>query len=177
MSEQAKCDDCAHPFHKPGPCLVWVKSYAGRCPCPVTESALAKQERADREPHPIDRNTVGPARATDPATSHEAGLKAARFSGGQRRLVYDTYVPAGERGLTHEELCDFFPNSGSGSGPRTRSNELVKLGYLRDTGMRRKTRNGDDAIVWAVTDQIPPPGKIAKPRDPTLVVEGDEVPR
>jgi len=110
--------------------------------------------------------TVSPlARSTDPATSHNAArlvdkMKAADIQEEILRIVsarvFRDKVLEGSSaplvGFTDEELVEgLVPGSVSPSGVRTRRNELVRGGWLRDSGYRRRTRSGREAIIWTLT--------------------------
>lgn len=104
------------------------------------------QEQPPREP--FGSSSPGPARRDDLDTSHDAGASARAFTATQRAEVLALYLKAGERGLTHQELCDMLPQY-EDSGTRTRSNELEKqYGKIVNTGMKRETRSGRKGYVW-----------------------------
>lgn len=63
-----------------------------------------------------------------------------------RSRVLRAIVAAGEAGATDEELQDGLVLSGSTQRPRRV--ELVAQGAVVDSGIRRKTRSGRQAVVW-----------------------------
>lgn len=94
-------------------------------------------------------------RRKHPETSHEAAKSVERLTRKREAvlLVLNNY----ERG-TEEQIADWyarcrandphlFPGQ-SPSGLRARRSELVTLGLVRDSGVRRPTRYGRQAIVW-----------------------------
>lgn len=100
------------------------------------------------------------ARNTDPVTSHEA---AASIS--NRSSVYNAVLAMLEElgNATDEELWRKYHEEiargeqlprVSPSGMRSRRNELVTMGFVRDTQRTRRTESGRRAIVWAPS-QIP----------------------
>ena len=92
------------------------------------------------------------ARATDPATSHDAA-ESARLSvrtGSQRRKLLDAYKDAPD-GLTHEEAATAAGIS-LASEYSTRCSELFNAGYLASTGEKRVGRAGHDRAVFRITD-------------------------
>ena len=82
-------------------------------------------------------------------TSREAGEAAKPRAGKQRELIYnwikfsDTLVP---QGMTADELSAFFDLPAQSVSARI--NGLHRDGYIVDSGIRRKTRYGRNAIVW-----------------------------
>ena len=67
-------------------------------------------------------------------------------SGTQRRKIYDRVFLEGNRGMTNDEIgmaLNLPPQSVS-----ARVNGLVADGHLYDSGQRRQTQWGRDAIVW-----------------------------
>lgn len=92
------------------------------------------------------------ARRTDPETSHEAARTVTdiRCSQSEVLRVFDAY---GE--MTDEQLLDSYSSTSSHeqspSGLRTRRSELVKMGYLKDSGERATMSTGRQAIVWRTT--------------------------
>lgn len=91
------------------------------------------------------------ARNTDPETSHQAATSVADLRHTQR-IVYTLLSIEGPQ--TDEELLllwnDRIAERISPSGLRTRRNELVDAGLVRDTGERRPIQSGRNAIVWEV---------------------------
>ena len=79
-------------------------------------------------------------------TSRKAGQDALGRSGTQRRKIYDAVFLAGSRGMTSDEIGNKL-----GMPPQSvsaRVNGLVADGHLVDSGQRRKSQWGRDAIVW-----------------------------
>ena len=76
--------------------------------------------------------------------------KAARPSLGRlwslRALVLAFLEEQGAAGATDDELDQAFPNSGT--PPRCRRVELVRLGKVMASGRTRPTRHGHQATVW-----------------------------
>jgi hypothetical protein len=85
------------------------------------------------------------ARASDPETSHDAAQSISDISGDQQFILewLNFLGPC-----TDEELLNSLPSERSPSGVRTRRSELVAMNLVRDSGKRRKTRSGRNAIVW-----------------------------
>ena len=94
---------------------------------------------------------VARARTTDPATSHQAAASVASLHNTQR-AVYQLLALDGP--ATDEELLylwhDRMAAPISPSGLRTRRSELVDMGYVKDTGCRRRLESGRNAIVWGL---------------------------
>jgi hypothetical protein len=93
------------------------------------------------------------ARTSDPETSREAAQSVERLTDKQQYILRIlSYRPR-----TDEEIWEHivFPTDDFGlaypmsvSGARTRRKELVDMNLVRDSGKRRKTRSGRNAIVW-----------------------------
>jgi hypothetical protein len=80
-------------------------------------------------------------------TSEVAAALIAANTPSQRALIYRAILKSGAHGLTDDEgmvqlgiIAQSYP---------ARRGELAKLGVIRDTGDRRKTRTGHNAAVWA----------------------------
>ena len=99
------------------------------------------------------RNAVGKhQRPGDAAeTQIESAVLVLPASGTQRRWVLDWIRVQGEHGATDEEI-----QLGLGMNPSTqrpRRVELVEGGWVEDSGERRKTRSGRNAVVWSLKDE------------------------
>jgi hypothetical protein len=93
------------------------------------------------------------ARASDPATSHDAA-ESARINvrtGSQRRKLLDAFKEAGDAGLTHEQAATAAGISLS-SEYSTRCSELSNAKYLEATGEKRVGLRGLDRAVFRITD-------------------------
>jgi hypothetical protein len=95
------------------------------------------------------------ARLTDPATSWEAARSVEHVRESQLqvfRLLQD-------RGpSTDEALIQYARESGwpiTDSGLRTRRSELVRLGWVEDSGDRGLTAAGRRTIVWRIVRATP----------------------
>ena len=114
------------------------------------------QQSMDVPPHPRHLPKTPPpvARSTDPVTSHDAAAGLAGISDRQA-LVLEVLRTCGP--LTDQELARIYAGrvnshgyiGQSDSGLRTRRRELVDAGFVYDTGTKRPTVGGDQAIVWA----------------------------
>jgi hypothetical protein len=96
-------------------------------------------------PPPINRPHA-PWRRDAKDTSRKAGQDALGNSGTQRRRIFDAVFLAGSGGLTNDEI-----GTKLGMPPQSvsaRVNGLVADGHLYDSGQRRTTQWGRDAIVW-----------------------------
>lgn len=85
-----------------------------------------------------------------PGTSARAAENAERFMGRMQRRVLDALVRRAAKGGTDEEVMDELGTSPNGVRPRRV--ELEARGLVADSGQKRKTRYGLDAIVWVATD-------------------------
>ena len=91
------------------------------------------------------------ARTLDPSTSHAAAASVRNITQTQDHILLLLNFP-----MTDDELVDAFYRmadsngwkQASPSGIRSRRAELVALGLVKDTGERRKTFSGRQAIVW-----------------------------
>jgi hypothetical protein len=85
------------------------------------------------------------------ATSIGGAIQAAKALPRMRRRVLELIVGAGENGLSDEEATALL-----GAGPnsaRPRRVELEALGLVRDSGQRKETRAGVEAIRWVATNE------------------------
>jgi len=104
-------------------------------------------------PAVVYSNTTPRARNTDPTTSHQAAASVATDTlTHTQALILEALRAHGP--LTDEQLCQRIAEVErkpvSVSGIRTRRSELVTAGCVVDTGERRQTATGRQAIVWSV---------------------------
>jgi hypothetical protein len=87
------------------------------------------------------------ARHSDPPTSHMAA--SAVNVGLSQMLVLSIMQRLGE--ATDEQILEaatLFKQTITPSGARTRRSELVKAGFLKDSGRKGVTKSGNKTIVW-----------------------------
>lgn len=94
---------------------------------------------------------IAHARLTDPDTSHDAAgtVKV-------RRSQLEVYGLLSMGPGTDSDVYDRAVLNGiriSASGCRTRRAELVRMGYVRDTGVRVFLLSGRRSIVWEVNPE------------------------
>lgn len=97
------------------------------------------------------------ARNTDPDTSHEAAASVKNLTKTQVTILH-LFEDKRDR-MTDEQLVSWYrwaeanldAPTASESGIRSRRAELVRQGYLKDSGAREKLRTGRNAIVWSVS--------------------------
>jgi hypothetical protein len=95
--------------------------------------------------HLINRNVVN-INKNAPQTSQAAAAKALPSSGTKRRHIYDMIVASGMFGVCDHEIeqaTNWLHQSASAA-----RNSLMNDGLIIDSGMRRKTPQGNDAIAW-----------------------------
>lgn len=90
-------------------------------------------------------------------TSRLAALSFYPRQGTARRKVLDFIAESG--GATDEEIQDALRMSGNTERPRrvelTDYRDLPKL--IKDSGMKRRTRSGEWAVVWVLKDELTSP--------------------
>ena len=91
-------------------------------------------------------NIAGKVGREHPETSKVAAARIRPASGTQRAKVLAKLTAAFPNGMTDEELQDSLAMNPSSQRPRRV--ELVEQSWIEDSGDRRKTRSGTDAIVW-----------------------------
>lgn len=95
----------------------------------------------------IDRDVVLVGK-NSPKTSKAAATKALPGSGTKRRIIFDMIVDSGMFGVCDHEIeqrTNWLHQSASAA-----RNSLMKDGWIIDSGIRRKTPQGNDAIAWIV---------------------------
>lgn len=93
----------------------------------------------------VDRN-VAPVGRRHPDTAHAAAERALPRTGSKRRAVVERIARVA---LTAEEVGEAFgwPHQSYSATVST----LARDGWLEDSGERRTTTTGNDAIVWTLT--------------------------
>jgi len=93
------------------------------------------------------------ARTTDPQTSHDAAASISNDTARTRR--YRVLELIRERGpISDDDWFELYLQRWPGSysySHRSRRTELRDLGYVRDSGLRKKNPSGREAILWEVT--------------------------
>ena len=83
------------------------------------------------------------------ATSIQAQIKAVPRMSSHKARVYQFLVDCMERGATDQEMQTALKMSGDTLRP-TRGN-LLKDGFIYDSGKTRQNLNGNECIVWVVS--------------------------
>jgi len=88
--------------------------------------------------------------ADHPSTSREAAAYAQRFAAGRLGGIVELLIdnPAGLADFEGSELMGLPPDT-----YRPLRGKLVKLGFVVNTGKRRETPSGCEAIVWALASR------------------------
>ncbi len=82
-------------------------------------------------------------------TSRQAALEAFPRTGVHRRLILDYIASRPDYGATDDEIIVALNIRHQSAGPRRL--ELFEGGWIEDSGIRRRTVSGKDAIVWCLT--------------------------
>jgi hypothetical protein len=78
-----------------------------------------------------------------------AALNALPKTGTKRRITYDLIKESGTYGLCDHELE--FKTGWLHQSASAARNTLMNDGFIKDSGLRRKTPAGNDAIVWIIS--------------------------
>jgi hypothetical protein len=95
-------------------------------------------------PPPLNRPHAA-ARPDDPDTSHHAKIDARLTAGAIRTKIYEL-VLASEDGMTVDEIRQVMPPMAA-STLSARASDLIRDGWLEDSGRRRATRTGSTARI------------------------------
>jgi hypothetical protein len=112
-------------------------------PVEITHCACCKASKAARRP--IEANSIRVGRRS-PKTSQIAAERVLPRTGTKRKTVYDLIRLEGARGLCDheiEQITGWLHQSASSI-----RNGLMNDGWIMDSGQRRKTPQGNGAIVW-----------------------------
>ena len=115
-------------------------SRAGLTKCRLPSGATVDVENAILHPS---------ARQSDPATAHQAAERVAPRAHSDELLVLTIHAQHPE-GLTDHELATIAKRLYTSLGVRRKA--LVRKGLIVDSGLKRPTPTGSDAIVWKVTE-------------------------
>lgn len=99
------------------------------------------------------RQMIGRSHRNGQDTEIEAARRVAPRSGTQRAKVLDRLRRVGPHGSTDYELWAQGQIGARPHVPGTRREELIADGWpIFDSGRRRKTDTGGNAIVWVLTE-------------------------
>lgn len=116
----------------------WYSAQGKKCPdMPAPRATMTMTRPA------LDRNTVA---VGSRQTSWLAAERAFPKSGTQRARIWELIKE--HAGLTADQVNELTGISPNSINPAV--NSLAKDGWLLDSGERRPTRSGCDAIVWVV---------------------------
>lgn len=87
-------------------------------------------------------------------TSRQAAIDMLPKAGTKRRQVLDGIECAGDYGATDEELQSALRMSGNTERPRRV--ELMDAHLIKDSGRRRQTLSGEQAVVWVISKEKTP---------------------
>ena len=84
-------------------------------------------------------------------TSVRAAIKAYPRSGSIRLKVYHFIIRRGLDGATDQEIAITLQISENTVRPTRKTLEID--GFVRDSGLTRKNRNGNDCIIWRASEE------------------------
>ena len=114
-------------------------------PAQIMHCACCEASKARRTP--IEANSVRIGRRS-PKTSQIAAERVLPRTGTKRKVVFDLIQGAGARGLCDHEieaLTGWLHQSASSI-----RNGLMNDGWIKDSSLRRKTPQQNNAIAWVV---------------------------
>lgn len=97
-----------------------------------------------------DRFAMTHSRRDDPDTSVEAAQNAHSNAARHRDLALAAHFKHMHEGLTDFELAEITGIQQTSIG--VRRGDLVKLGFVMETRIRRPSPTGSPAIVWVITN-------------------------
>lgn len=114
-------------------------------PAEIQHCACCKAQRAARRP--IEANSVRIGRRS-PKTSQIAAERLLPRTGTKRKMVFDLIQASAEVGLCDHEIEDL--TGWLHQSASSIRNGLMNDGWIKDSGQRRKTPQGNGAIVWVI---------------------------
>jgi len=102
--------------------------------------------RMDRPPRPDPERAETTTGREHPETSHAAAARVLPNTGTQRAKVLDFIRARYPDGATDDEMQEGLGLRHQSQTPRR--NELARDGWIEDSGVKRSTGTGADAIVW-----------------------------
>ena len=108
-----------------------------------------------------------PATVSPPHNGRDTSIDAAEQirpdAGRLRKMVFDAIQAVGAEGLTDRE-CQLATGL-QGSTQRPRRIELQRLGLITDSGQRRPTASGRQAVVWVAKERLKTKGGHSVPEN------------
>lgn len=137
--------------HVPGEDFEKAQQWRARQVAELEAAREATEDRRAAKEAMVDRNTVAVG-ANNPATSHKAAAKAFPRSGTKRREVFEIIKASAQNGMTDKELEK--QTGWQHESLSATRNSLMKDELIFDSGQRRNTPAGNEAIVWVVEDFV-----------------------
>lgn len=138
-----RCKCSGGPAHHAGPEFV-----VEGCWCPTClRKPEAERCREFVATAPAVSRNVAPVGHRHPATAKIAAANVLPRTGSKRRQVFDWIVK--RQGLTDDEIE--YVTGWSHQSVSAARNTLMQDGLIEDSGLRRETKHGYDAIVWRAT--------------------------
>jgi len=151
-----KCGDEVLVHELPGWFLESERFVCGECMFDKDSGAVqptvmpaADAVAPEQLPDP-GRQAIGKFNAGGPDTQRKAAIAQWPTSGTQRRHILDFIAEQEDRGATDEEIEQCF--GARHQSASARRNELMNDGWIEDSGKRRRTTSGKEAIVWVLSD-------------------------
>jgi len=123
----------------------WNERMGDYIRCPDCATPLPDPERLDIGKF-SDPNVSGA-----PETQRQAAIIVYPKSGSQRMAVLTQIAESGDRGMTDDEVEEALHLRSQSVTPRR--NELMNDGWVIDSGYRRTTVSGRQAVVWVLSEQ------------------------
>jgi hypothetical protein len=123
-----------------------------KCPeCGDKGFILVKQTCPCQDGADVTANKPGKAHTGGHSTEKAAAWKVEPRTGTQRARVMLALWRVYPDGLLHEEIGEI--DGISDKAHRTRTGDLVKGGWVEDSGLKRLTDTNSESIVWRLTEK------------------------
>ena len=150
--------------------LDWLQAQMGACPGHTGTEHDVWDQAIDHVTHYVTHRPNPAVNGTIPGkakTSQAAAHRAIPRSGTNRERVLQLLVRAFPNGMTDDEMQQATGMAHQSQTPRR--NELVKQGWITDSGERRTTRRGDLATVWRFIPDAPKPRPYTQTEQQTII--------
>jgi hypothetical protein len=118
---------------------------------PAADSIIESLSNDKAECSQLTLSVSPGVRLGDPETSRQAAELAPEYRSRLRERILNLLR---QGRATDDEIVQQLPEEHPGSVSKRR-HDLVRAGLVVDTGRRRPTRRGTQAIVWAAVDEAP----------------------